>query len=145
MHSISMFQNDVPEIFSSLLSIHENIANCGVEATLANLIMLRVSQINQCGYCVELHTSEARKAHETNERLDQLVVFSQSNCFTTEEKLALTWAEKLTTLSTTTDYKVLRNELLTFYTNKQLSALTTLICMINTWNRIRKSECSLHE
>lgn len=136
----SVFQQEVPEIFSLLLSVHEKIAECGIETELADLLMLRVSQINQCGYCVELHTREARAANEKNYRLDQLIVFKQSSNFTNKEKLTLTWAEQLTNLSTTTDYDSLRKQLLTFYSQRELSAITTLICMINAWNRIRKSE-----
>ncbi len=134
------FQNEVPEIFSSLLSIHESVNKYGITPDLANLIMLRVSQINQCGYCVELHTQEARAAKESNDRLDQLVVFKQSNKFTPKEKLSLAWAEILTDLLPATDYAAIRVELLTFYSKQELSALTALICTINTWNRIRKSE-----
>lgn len=138
--SLTTFQTDVPEIFALLLSIHENIADCGIDNNLANLLMLRVSQINQCGYCVELHTREARAANETNNRLDQLVVFNYSDSFTAKEKLVLTWAEQLTYLSEGTNFEELRQQLLTFYSHRELSAITTLICMINTWNRIRKAE-----
>ena len=138
--SSTKFQSQVTDIFLKFISIHELIEQHGVERGLAHLIMLRVSQINQCGFCVEMHTREARQEGESNERLDQTVVFRQSGLFSQKEKLALEWSEKLTDLDPDTEYASLRNRLLEHYSEKEVSALTALVAMINTWNRIRISE-----
>ncbi len=87
-----------------------------------------------------MHTREAREDGEINERLDQVVVFKQSEHFSKREALALEWTEKLTYLNPETDYGVLKDELLEHYSAKEVSALTALIGLINTWNRIRISE-----
>ena len=135
----SIFQVAVPEIQSSLVKIHQLIDGHGVERKLSHLMMLRASQINQCGYCVEMHTREAREEGETNERIDQVVVFKQSQCFSEQESVALEWTETLTELDATTDYRALRVRLLQYYSSEQIAAMTALVGMINIWNRIRIS------
>ncbi len=136
----SDFQTNAPSIFLALASIHTLIDNCGLDRNLSNLIMLRASQINRCGYCVEMHTREAREDGESNERLDLVVVFDQSKHFSEKEALALEWTEKLTSLKSDTDYGDIKKKLLKHYTPKELAAMAALIGMINTWNRIRISE-----
>ena len=61
-----------------------------------DLIFLRVSQINGCAYCVDLHARDLRLAGESNERLDGLAGWRESPYFTEPEKAALEWAEVLT-------------------------------------------------
>lgn len=135
----SDFHSDVPDIALALVGIHTLIHDCGIDRKLSHLVMLRASQINQCGYCVEMHTREAREDGETNERLDQLIVFRQSANFSDKERAALEWTEILTSLSPGADYKKVKNTLLEHFSRKQLAALTALIGMINTWNRIQIS------
>ncbi|KAA0980217.1 carboxymuconolactone decarboxylase family protein [Pseudomonas sp. ANT_H12B] len=63
--------------------------------SLKHLIHLRASQINQCGFCVKMHTREAREANETNERLDRLIVWRHVSDFTSAERAALAWTDQL--------------------------------------------------
>lgn len=136
----SAFQTHTPDIFLSFVNIHSMIDTYGIDRQLTHLVMLRASQINQCGFCVEMHTREARADGETDQRLDQTIVFKQSSHFSEKEKLALEWTERLTTLEPQTSLESLRTRLLEHYSVKELSALTALIGMINTWNRIRMAE-----
>ena len=136
----SPFQSTVPNIFLSMSNIHNLINDYGIDRKLMHLVMLRASQINQCGYCVEMHTREAREDGESSERLDSVIVFKQMNCFEEKEKLALEWTEALTSLRPEANYEVLRNKLLGHFGEKEVSALTALIGMINVWNRVRISE-----
>lgn len=119
-----------------LHKVHVAIAQAGVATTLANLIMLRVSQINGCAFCVKMHTEDARKTRETNERLDRLVVFRHVDDFDPAEKAALCWAESLTELNQLTDYPALRSEMRQHFSEKTISAITLLVGMINLWNRV---------
>ena len=124
-----------------LYKVHSSLDSLSIlEPKLAHLIMLRISQINACAYCVKLHLTEARADGETQERLDRLVVWRHSPDFTAQEKVALLWAESLTTLQVQTDYTVLRQDLLNYFDEKQISALTLLVSMINLWNRIQISQ-----
>ncbi len=119
-----------------LNKVHIEIAHTGVEAALANLIMLRVSQINGCAFCVKMHTEDARKAFETNERLDHLIVFRLVDDFDAAEKAALSWAESLTVLDHQTNYHALREEMRQHFSEQIISAITLLVGMINLWNRV---------
>ncbi|WP_370980439.1 carboxymuconolactone decarboxylase family protein [Agaribacterium sp. ZY112] len=136
----SQFQSTVPDIFLSLINIHTLIAEYGIEKNLSHLVMLRASQINGCSFCVAMHTQDARKEGESNQRLDSLIVFRDMDCFDDKEKLALEWTEALTTLDSKIAHKELHSQLLEYYSAQQISALTSLIGLINVWNRIRISE-----
>ncbi len=72
------------------------MADLGLEKSLSALIELRVSQINQCAYCVNLHLSDARKAGVGQKKLDNLIVWKHVDVFTRAERGAFAWAEALT-------------------------------------------------
>lgn len=129
----------IPAVYRALEQVHGHIDKLGLPRSLHHLVQLRASQINACAYCVEMHTREARKDGETNERLDQLVVWSHVGLFTPAERAALAWTEALTTLSSTTNYSELRRALREHFSDEQIGALTAEIAMINLWNRINVS------
>jgi alkylhydroperoxidase family enzyme len=83
-----------------------------------------------------MHAKEARDDGETNERLDRLVVWSHVSDFTAKEKAALAWTEALTQLPTHTELGPLRAALREHFSDVEASALTTVIAMINLWNRL---------
>lgn len=128
-----------PDIFQELVSVHKTMDAYGLERRLLHLVMLRASQINRCGYCVEMHTREAREDGETSERLDRVIVWDQSGLFTEWEKAALAWTEQLTTLSSGAERAEIRNMLQEHFSQEEISVLTTTIGMINLWNRIQVS------
>ena len=111
-----------------------------IDPLLVHLIHLRASQINGCAFCVKMHTKEARDDGETDKRLDYLVVWRHVNEFTAAEKAALAWVEALTVLDEKTDYAPLRAELKKHFSEAQISAMTTIIGMINLWNRFQVSK-----
>lgn len=119
-----------------LQKVHIEIAKAGLENKLAHLIMLRVSQMNECAFCVKMHSEDARKEGESNERLDRLVVFNHVDDFDEAEKAALNWAEALTRLDSGTDYSSLRSGMREHFSEKTISAITLVTGMINLWNRV---------
>jgi AhpD family alkylhydroperoxidase len=129
----------IPDVFPALLKVSETIAAQGLDKKLHHLIHLRASQINGCAFCVKMHLREAREDGETQDRLDRLVVWAHVNDFSEAEKAALAWTEALTTLDHKTDYASLRGRLRTFFSDKEIGALTATIGMINLWNRIQVS------
>jgi AhpD family alkylhydroperoxidase len=134
------FQKTVPKLFTSFIDIHKLIDEYGIDRKLSHIVLLRASQINHCEYCIAMHTREAKLDGETNQRLEKVESFRQHDCFLDREKLALEWAEALTTLNTDTNYTDLRSRLAEQFNITQISALTALVGMINIWNRIRISE-----
>ncbi|WP_256224334.1 carboxymuconolactone decarboxylase family protein [Pseudomonas sp. CMR5c] len=114
----------IPEIFDSLGQIHGLIDAHGLDRKLHHLVVLRASQINQCGFCVKMHTREAREDGESNERLDRLVVWRHVSDFSAAERAALAWTEALTVLHEGTDFGPLRAALREHFSDAQIAALT---------------------
>jgi AhpD family alkylhydroperoxidase len=129
----------IPQVFESLTQVHVTLDNHDLAPSLKHLIHLRASQINQCGFCVKMHTREAREANESNERLDRLIVWRHVSDFSAAECAALAWTEALTVLDEKTDYARLRGDLREHFNDAQIGALTAEIGMINLWNRLQVS------
>ena len=125
-----------PEGLKALSSLRPYLASCSIDAKLKALIDLRVSQINGCAYCVNMHSQEARQAGETQQRLDCLCVWRETTFFNERERAALAWAESVTLVSQTgvpdEVYEATRGVL----TDKELVDLTLIVAVMNAWNRM---------
>ncbi|OVZ64688.1 alkylhydroperoxidase [Pigmentiphaga sp. NML080357] len=130
----------VPPVYKAFGAAQAEILEQGLEPALHHLVFLRASQINQCAFCVKMHTREAREDGETDERLDRLVVWEHVDDFTEKEKAALAWTEALTVLDRKTDYGRLRARLREHFSDKEIGVLTMTIAMINVWNRLQVSQ-----
>jgi len=125
-----------PDAVKALSATRPYIDSSTIDARLRALIELRVSQINGCAYCVDLHSREARQAGETQQRLDCLPVWRETPFFDDRERAALAWAESVTLVAQTgvpdTVYEEARNRL----SEKELVDLTLIVAVMNAWNRI---------
>ena len=83
--------------FNSLISIKKHTSS--IDLRLRALIELRVSQLNGCAYCIDLHSNESRTAGESQQRLDCLTVWKESLFFSEREMAALQWTESVTHIS----------------------------------------------
>jgi len=129
----------IPSVVESFVSASGEIGKTGLEPKLRHLIDLRASQINQCAFCVKMHTREALEDGDTHDRLERLTVWRHVSDFTPAEKAAFAWTEALTSLDVKTDYQSLRAELRKHFDEAQISAMTSAIAMINLWNRMQVS------
>jgi AhpD family alkylhydroperoxidase len=107
------------------------------DSKLKVLVELRVSQINGCAYCIDLHSNEARKLGETTQRLDCLSVWREvADFYTARERAALAWAESVTLVSQSRVpddvYALAKAQ----FSDDELVVLTTIIGVMNVWNRI---------
>lgn len=120
------------------------VAESGLEHSLQELVKIRASQINGCANCLHMHTADARKAGETEERIYLLNAWHESLLFTPRERAALAWTEALTLLSEThapdADYEALQAH----FTPKEQVDLTLLIGVINAWNRLSVGFRTVH-
>ncbi len=107
-----------------------------IDPKLRALIELRVSQINGCVYCIDLHTQQARSHGETQQRLDCLCVWQESPFFESAERAALAWAESLTAVARTHAPDEVYDALGPHFTPQQIVDLTLTIATMNAWNRI---------
>ena len=128
------FQKNLPESMTHFLAIEKIVAQSKLEPTLKHLIKLRVSQINGCAFCVDMHSNEARKDGESNQRLDRLPVWKSVENFSCAEKAALSWAEALTKAKPTS-LGLHFQDLSDHFDEEEIHALTLTTVMINTWNR----------
>ena len=125
-----------PDAYKALSTLESYAANSSVEKPLVELIKLRVSQINGCAYCIDMHWKDLRAGGETEQRLYGLDAWEESPYYTPRERAALEWAEAVTTLGhervSDRVYDVARSQ----FNERELVDLTMAIIAINSWNRL---------
>ena len=125
-----------PDGYAALRGMEAYIQRCGLPPLLIELVKMRASQINGCAFCLDMHSKDARKRGETEQRLYLLSGWHESPLYTPAERAALAWTEALTLVSQThapdADYEALRPH----FSEKEIVDLTILIGMINLWNRL---------
>jgi AhpD family alkylhydroperoxidase len=125
-----------PGARDAVLGVEKYIETCGLEKTLIELVKMRASQINRCGFCLDMHSKDARRRGETEQRLYLLSGWEESSLYTARERAALCWTEALTNVAETgapdSAYQPLREH----FTEKEIVDLTLLIGTINLWNRL---------
>jgi len=117
-----------------LLSIKKHVPT--IDPNLKALVEIRVSQINGCAFCVDLHSIEARQMGEIQQRLDCLPVWKKSQLFSESEMVALNWAEIVTNISTEPDIDQKLKVLLEHYSEAESVDLTLIISLMNCLNRL---------
>src|SRR6266403_4410877 len=125
-----------PEATKALAGVNAALLRAGLDKRLMDVVFLRVSQINGCAYCVDLHARDLRLAGESNERLDGLAGWRESPYFTEPEKAALEWAEALTHVEVTHAPDAAYEPLARHYNDKQVANITYAIALMNAWNRV---------
>lgn len=134
-----------PDGYAALRSVEGYLQRCGLPPRLMELVKMRASQINGCAFCLDMHSKDARKHGETEQRLHVLSGWHESPAFTPAERAALAWTEALTAVSATrapdADYAALRPH----FSDKEIVDLTILIGMINLWNRLAVGMRYVHD
>ncbi|NML31107.1 carboxymuconolactone decarboxylase family protein [Paraburkholderia antibiotica] len=124
-----------PAAVKSLLGVEERIGKSALEKSLTELVRLRASQINGCAYCVDMHTTDARKGGETERRLATVVVWRETPFFTDRERAALEWTEAVTLVSHDHVPDAIWQVVRPHFSDEELVDLTLLVSAINAWNR----------
>ncbi len=131
-----VYRKVAADTYQALLGVHQHLAKVFPDARLRALIEIRVSQINGCAYCLDMHATEARHLGETQQRLDCLAAWREAPFFTERECAALAWAEAVTRVSETHVPDDVHAAVQPHFTEKELVDLTAAIGMINLWNRM---------
>lgn len=130
------FAKASPTAYKALLGVENYVRESGLEHSLLELVKLRASQINGCGFCVDMHASDARKAGESERRLAAVSVWRETPFFSPRERAALAWTEALTRLSQQPvpdgDFAALREH----FSEREMVDLSLAISAINSWNRL---------
>ncbi|WP_292230499.1 carboxymuconolactone decarboxylase family protein [Brevundimonas sp.] len=125
-----------PQAYQAMQGVEKAIKTCGLEHSLLELVKVRASQINGCAYCIHMHTTDARKAGETEMRLYMLSAWRESSLYSDRERAALTWTDALTRIEQTqapdADYDLVKAQ----FSDEEQVNLTLAIGLINSWNRL---------
>ncbi len=131
---------DIPEnIFTALRNIEDILDHSELDQKLLKLIKLRVSQINGCAYCVDMHYKECKHDGEIELRLSSLCVWEETPYFTEKERHVLSFAETLTVLNGRPISDTIYHSLINHFSKSEIAYLSLAITQINTWNRLMKT------
>jgi uncharacterized peroxidase-related enzyme len=125
-----------PEAYKGLTDIGASLETSTLGKPLIDLVFLRISQINGCAFCVDMHARDLLTLGEDPQRLNSLVAWHETTFFSDRERAALQWAEALTLVAAThapdSDFALLKEH----FNEKQIVDLTYAIALINAWNRL---------
>lgn len=133
-----------PDAYKAMDSFVQYGNKSSINPLLKELIKVRASQINGCAYCIGIHTKDARKLGETDQRLYALVAWRESPLFSEEERAVLALTEEVTLISEGGVSDETYEQVRQFFTEKEVSELIMQIIAINAWNRIAVSTHMLH-
>ena len=126
------------EIFTLLRNIESYLDQSGLDAGLMTMVKLRVSQLNGCAYCVDMHVKEWMKTTPCDPKVHALCVWEESKLFSELERDVLRFSEATTTLSGPVLSAVL-DPLKKYYNTDEICQWTLAVAQINTWNRLMKT------
>lgn len=130
------YSKAAPDGLAAFRDLQAYVDACGLEHSLLELVKTRASQINGCGYCIDMHTKDARAAGETEQRLYALSAWRETPFFTDRERAALAWTEAVTRISECHLDDALYADLQRHFSEKEIVDLTLALVAINGWNRL---------
>lgn len=119
----------------ALYGLGAYLAKSPVEKSLLELIYFRVSQVNGCAFCLDMHSKDLRASGETEQRLFVLDAWREAPFYTDRERAALAWAEAVTKITDGNVPDAVYEEALKQFSETELIDLTLAITTINTYNR----------
>jgi len=122
--------------FKALGTLVAYVHDCGLDHSLLELVKLRASQINGCANCIDLHANRARELGETEERLQSLVAWWESPCFSEREKAALAWTEAVTLVAESRVPDDVYGRVQAQFSEQEVVDLTFAVVTINSHNRL---------
>ncbi|AJC80094.1 carboxymuconolactone decarboxylase protein [Rhizobium etli bv. phaseoli str. IE4803] len=125
-----------PELFKKFMDFSMALKSSVIDEKLQALVEIRASQLNGCGFCLDMHVKQAKIHGESELRLYHIAIWRESNLFVPRERAALAWTEVLTKLPEggvpDEIYERVRGQL----SEKEISDLTFVVMAINAWNRV---------
>jgi AhpD family alkylhydroperoxidase len=133
------FVKAAPKVFRALIGF-DAAAREGLDPTLVELVQIRASHLNRCAYCLHMHTHDARKAGESEDRLHMVPVWREARHFFTEkEQAALALTEAVTLVADGGVPDTVYAQAAACFDEQELAHVLSLILAINTWNRLALS------
>ncbi|WP_044279361.1 carboxymuconolactone decarboxylase family protein [Myxococcus stipitatus] len=125
-----------PGLYTAMLALEKYLHECGLGEKLLTLIKLRASQLNGCGFCIDMHWKDLRVLGETEQRLYGLDAWEESPYYTDRERAALAWTEAVTFVAEGHVPASVYEAVKPHFSDKELADLTGAIATINAWNRL---------
>jgi len=122
--------------YRAMLAVEKALAQCSLEKPLRELIKLRVSQINGCAYCIDMHWKDARMAGESEQRLYGLSAWRESPYYSQRERAGLLLAEELTRIADRPIPESIHEQVHQHFNDQERGDLVWVISAINAWNRV---------
>jgi AhpD family alkylhydroperoxidase len=124
-----------PAAYKAMYALEAYIQKSGLDKNLYELIKIRTSQINGCAFCLNMHTKDARKLGETEQRIYVLNAWRETNFFTEEEQAALALTEEVTNIQAHVSTATYQNAIKVLGDQKTAQVIMAAVT-INAWNRI---------
>ena len=125
-----------PAAYKAMLGLEQYLHQSSLEQKLLDLIKIRASQINKCAFCIDMHTKEARKAGETEQRIYALSAWQETPFFTPQERAALSFTEAVTLIAENSINDELYEQVSRYFPPQEIVQILIAIATINAWNRI---------
>ncbi|MBN8852853.1 MAG: alkylhydroperoxidase [Sphingobacteriales bacterium 50-39] len=125
-----------PRIYKAMDAADRQVAAFGLDPKLAELVKLRASQVNGCGYCVNMHSKDARRAGETEQRVFAVSAWWETPFFTEAEQAALKLAEEITRIGQAGLSEETYQKALGYFGETGVAQLIFTVAVVNSWNRI---------
>ncbi len=121
---------------NAMLGLEKYLHTCGLPEKLLHLVKMRVSQINGCAYCLDMHSKDLRAAGDTEQRLYVLDAWREAPFYTERERAALAWAEAVTLVTEEHVPDEVYEQARSQFSEEELVNLTLAVVTINGWNRL---------
>lgn len=136
---VNIFETE-PAGYKALLGLESYLATTAISKTTKELIKIRASQINGCAFCINMHTTDARKHGETEQRIYLLNAWKEvEGLYTQEERIVLALTEQITLISHGGVSDAVYQEAKSIFNDNQISQIILAIIAINAWNRLAVS------
>lgn len=125
-----------PDAFKAMFALEDYLQNSQLLKTHLVLIKIRASQINDCSYCINMHTSDALKQGETPQRIFLLSAWKETELFSEEERTVLAITEEITLVNRNGLSEKTYKQAETLFDNNYIAQIIMAVVTINAWNRI---------
>ncbi|MBY0067143.1 carboxymuconolactone decarboxylase family protein [Empedobacter falsenii] len=125
-----------PKTYEAMYGLENFLANSELDKLHLELIKIKASQINGCAFCINMHTKDAMKLGETNQRIFLLNAWRETTLFTEEERVILAMTEEITNISQHGLSEETYQKALTLFSENYIAIIIIAITTINAWNRI---------
>ena len=125
-----------PDAFQTMRQLEKFVRESGLEPKWLELIKIRASQINGCAFCLDMHTKDARKLGETEQRIYLLNAWREADVYSEEERAILALTEAVTLIAERGVSEDVYAQVREHFEEKQIVSLIMAINVINSWNRL---------